>query len=170
MRIAETASHRPLQDHKLSMYQHVSEWEYPSQGGQEPPLGTEPEIAREGRGNADPLTPTMGALGGIGRTPIPVAESTHHPGERPLTPVEVHKRERPDQKGESPTPTQDQGGTTGEAQAGRQGQEPEWALPEPQTHIDLREGGQEKRRYTFGTLRGRMRAPLSRNTSPLTNN
>ena len=63
----------------------------------------------------DPLTLIMGAVGGIGRTLIPVVESTHHPGERPLTPVGVHKRERPDQKGESPTPAQDKGGTTGEA-------------------------------------------------------
>ena len=79
----------------------------------------------------DPLTPMMGAEGGIGRTPIPVAESTRHPGERPLTPVGVHKRERPDQKSESPTPAQDQGGTTEEAQGDHQGGEPEWALPEP---------------------------------------
>ena len=79
----------------------------------------------------DPLTPIMGAVGGIGRTPIPVAESTRHPGERPLTSVGAHKRERPDQKGESPTPAQDQGGTTEEAQGDRQGREPEWALPEP---------------------------------------
>ena len=62
----------------------------------------------------DPLTPTMGAVGEIGRTLIPVAESTRHPGERPLTPVGEHKRERPDQKGESPTPAQGQRGTTGE--------------------------------------------------------
>ena len=79
----------------------------------------------------DPLTPIMGAEGGIGRTPIPVAESIRHPGERPLTPVGVNKRERPDQKGESPTPAQDQGGTTEEAQGDHQGGEPEWALPEP---------------------------------------
>ena len=72
----------------------------------------------------------MGAVGGIGRTPIPVAESTHHPGERPLTPVGVHKRERPDQKGKFLTPAQDQGRTTEEAQGDRQGGEPEWALPE----------------------------------------
>ena len=51
MWIAETASHRPFQDHELSMSQHVPEREHPSQVGQEPPLGTEPEIAGEGRGN-----------------------------------------------------------------------------------------------------------------------
>ena len=79
----------------------------------------------------DPLTPTMGEVGGIGRTPIPVAESTRHPRERLLTPVGVHKRERSDQKGESPTPAQGQGGTTGEARGDHQGKEPDWVLPEP---------------------------------------
>ena len=32
MQIAETASHRPFQDHELSMSRHVPEWEHPSQG------------------------------------------------------------------------------------------------------------------------------------------
>ena len=131
MRIAETASHHPLQDHELSMSRHIPEWEHLGQGGQEPPLGTEPEIAGEGRGDVDLLTPTIGAVGGIGRTPVPVGESTHHPGEGPLTPVTKHERERPDQKGESPTPAQSQGGTTEEAQGDHRGGEPEWALPKP---------------------------------------
>ena len=51
MRIAETASHRPFQDHELSMSRHIPEWEYLSQGGQGPPLGPETEIAGEGRGD-----------------------------------------------------------------------------------------------------------------------
>ena len=68
MRIAETVSHHPFRDHELSMSRHVPEREHPSQGGQEPPSGTEPEIAGEGRGDVDPLTPMMGAVGGIGRT------------------------------------------------------------------------------------------------------
>ena len=63
MRIAETASHRPFRDHELSMSRHVPEREHPNQGGQEPPSGTEPEIAGEGRGDVDPLTPLMGAVG-----------------------------------------------------------------------------------------------------------
>ena len=131
MRIAETASHRPFQDHELSRSRHVPEREHPSQVGQEPPLGTEPEIAGEGRGDVDPLTPTMGTVGEIGRTPIAVAESTCHLRERPLTPVGEHKRERPGQKGESPIPAQGQGGTIGEARGDYQGGEPEWALPRP---------------------------------------
>ena len=138
--------------------------------GQEPPFGTEPEIAGEGRGDVDPLTPMMGAEGGIGRTQIPVAESTCHPGERPLTPVGVHKRERPDQKSESQTPAQGQGGATEEAQSDRQGGEPEWALPEPSDPCRPPRGGWKERRYPFGPLRGGMKAPLSRNTPPLTNN
>ena len=131
MRIAETASHCPFQDHELSMSWHVPEWEQPSQGSQELPSGTEPEVAGEGRSDVDLLTPIMGVVGGIGRTLIPVAESTCYPGERPLTPVGVYKRERPDQKGESPVPAQDQGGTTEEAQSDHKGGESEWALPEP---------------------------------------
>ena len=64
----------------------------------------------------------------IGRTPIPVAESTHHPGEKPLPSVRKHKREGPDQTGDS---TQGQGGTVGEARGDHEGREPEWALPRP---------------------------------------
>ena len=115
MWIAETASHHPFQDHELSMSQHIPERAHLGQGGQEPLLGMEPGIAGEERGDVDPLTPTMGAVGEIGRTLIPVAESTHHPKERPLTPITRHEGERLDQKGESPTPAQSQGGTTGEA-------------------------------------------------------
>ena len=104
MRIAETASHRPFQDHELSMSRHIPEWEYLGQWDPELPLGPRPEIAREGRGDLNPLTSTVGVVGEIGRTPIPVAESTHHPGERPLPSVREHEREEPDQKGESTTP------------------------------------------------------------------
>ena len=60
----------------------------------------------------DPLSPMTGAVGGMGRAPIPVAESMRHPGERPLTPAGKHERERPDQGGEFPTPAPDQGGIT----------------------------------------------------------
>ena len=84
MRIAETASHRPFQDHELSMSRHIPDWEYFGQGGQELPSGPRPEIAREERGGLDPPTPTVGVVGEIGRTQIPVAESTHHPGGTPF--------------------------------------------------------------------------------------
>ena len=131
MQIAETASHCPFQDHELSMSRHIPEWENFSQGGQEPPLGPGPEIAREGRGDVDPLTPTEGVIGEIGRTPIPVAESTSHPGERPLPSVREHEREGPDQTGESATPVQSRGETVGEVRGGHERRESEWALPQP---------------------------------------
>ena len=131
MRIAETASHRPFQDHELSMSRHIPEWEYLSQGGQEPPLGPRLDIVGEGRGDVDPLTPTVGVIGEIGRTPIPVAESTRHPGEKPLPSVREHKMEGPNQTGESTTPAQGQGETVGEARGDHEGREPEWALPRP---------------------------------------
>ena len=170
MQIAETASHRPFQDHELSMSQHVPEQEQPSQGGQEPPSGTEPEVAGEGRGDVDPLTPIMGAVWGIGRTLIPVAESTRHPGERPLTPVGVHKRERSDQKGESPTPAQDQGGTTEEPQGDRQGGEPEWALPEPSDPRRPLRGGTRKDEVPLQDTQRRDEGPSEQEYPPLTNN
>ena len=90
MRIAETASHRPFQDHELSMSRHVPEREYFGQGGQEPPLGPRPKIAREERDDLDPPPPVVGEVGEIGRTPIPVAESTRHPGEKFLPSVREH--------------------------------------------------------------------------------
>ena len=131
MSIAETASHRPFQDHELSMSRHVPEREYFGQGGQEPPLGPRPKIAREERDDLDPPTPAVGVVGEIGRTPIPVAESTRHPGEKFLPSVREHGGEEPDQTGETTTPVQSQGGVTGEAQSDHEGREPEWALPRP---------------------------------------
>ena len=110
MRIAETASHCPFQDHELSMSRHIPERENFGQGDQELPSGPRPEIAREGRGDPNPITPAVGVVGEIGRTPIPVAESTRHPGEKPLPSVREHEREEPDQIGESTTPAQGQGG------------------------------------------------------------
>ena len=125
---AETASHRPFQDHELSMSRHIPERENFSQGGQELPG---PEIVREVRGDVNPPTPTVGVIGEIGRTPIPVAESTRHPGERPLLSVREHKREGFDQTGESTTPAQAQGETVREVRGDYEGGGPEWALPRP---------------------------------------
>ena len=69
MWIAETASHRPFQDHELSMSRHIPEREFLGERGQEPLLGPGPEIAGEGRGDVDSPTPTVGTIGEIGRTP-----------------------------------------------------------------------------------------------------
>ena len=131
MRIAETASHCPFQDHELSMSRHIPEREYLGQGDQELPWGPRPELAREGREDLNPLTPTVGIIGEIGRTPIPVAESTRHPGEKLLPSVREREGEEPDQTGEFTTPAQGQGGTVGEARGDHEGREPEWALPRP---------------------------------------
>ena len=131
MLIAETASHRPFQDHELSMSRHIPEREYLSQGGQESPVGLRPDIAGEGAGGEGPLTSAMGVVGEIGRTPVLVAESTRHPGEKPLLSTRGHEREGPDPAGESATPTQGQGGTVGEARDDHEGRESEWALPRP---------------------------------------
>ena len=73
----------------------------------------------------------MGEVGEIGRTPIPVAESTHHSGEKFLPSVREHEGGEPDQTGGTTTPAQSQGGAIGEAQGGHEGREPEWALPRP---------------------------------------
>ena len=143
MRIAETASHRPFQDHEYSMSRHIPEREYFGQGGQEPPLGPRPEIAREERDDLDPPLPAVGEVGGVGRTPIPVAESTRHSGEKFLPSVREHE---PDQAGGTTTATQSQGGAVGKAQGGHEGREPEWALPRPSDPRDppkAETGGEE---------------------------
>ena len=64
-----------------------------------------------------------------------MAESTHHPGEKPLPSVREHEREEPGQTGESTTSAQGQGGAIGEARGDHEGREPEWALTRP---LDLR--------------------------------
>ena len=131
MRIAETASHHPFQDHELSMSRHIPEREYVGKGGQEPPLELRSEIAREGRGNLNPPVPAVGEVGEIGRTPIPVAESTRHPGERFLPSVREHDGGEPGRVGGTTTPTPRQGEAVGETQGGYEGRESEWALPRP---------------------------------------
>ena len=70
-------------------------------------------------------------VGEIGRTPIPVAESTHRPGEKFLPSVREHEREEPDQTGGTTISAQSQGGVVGEARGDHEGREPEWALPRP---------------------------------------
>ena len=47
----------------------------------------------------DPPLPAVGEVGEIGRTPIPVAESTRHPGEKFLPPVREHEGGEPGQAG-----------------------------------------------------------------------
>ena len=63
MRIAETASHHPLQDHELSISLHVPEREH--SGQQDQPVWGELETGqgKEKESSVDPLTPIPGATG-----------------------------------------------------------------------------------------------------------
>ena len=99
MRIAETASHCPFQDHELSISRHVPEREHP-ESGDLPSQGSDRLSQYRGtEGNIDPLTPIPGTAGGTGRIPVPVAESTRQPGEEAFSPSEVPERERVEQRG-----------------------------------------------------------------------
>ena len=79
----------------------------------------------------DPPLPAVGEVGEIGRTSIPVAESTRHPWERSLPSVREHGGGEPGRVGGTTTPAQSQGKAVGETQGGYEGREPEWALPRP---------------------------------------
>ena len=81
MQIAETASHRPFQDHELSVSRHVPEKEYTETTGG---LAVELVGVGQGEGNLQPITPIAGVIGEMERTPIPVAESTRQPPEREI--------------------------------------------------------------------------------------
>ena len=131
MRIAETASHCPFQDHELSISHHILEREHP-ESGDLPGQGSEWLGQHRGAGGEiDPLTPIPGTAGGIGRTPVPVAESTHQPGEDAFPPSEVPKRERLEQRDVPREFTQDQGELAGRVQDTQIGEEPKWGLPGP---------------------------------------
>ena len=170
MWIAETASHRPFQDHELSMSRHVPEQEYYGQGGQEPPLGPRPEIAREERDDLDPPTPAAGVVGEIGRTPIPVAESTHHPGEKFLPSVREHGKEEPGQAGGTTTPAPSQGEAVGETQGGYEGRGPEWALPQPSDPRSPPKVETGERGQLHETSKDRTEVRMNKSTLPLGNN
>ena len=99
MRIAETVSQRPFQDHELSISHHVPEREHP-ESEDLPGWGSEQLGQHRGAGDEiDPLTPIPGTAGGIGRTPVPVAESTCRPGEEAFPPSGVPERGRLEQRG-----------------------------------------------------------------------
>ena len=139
MRIAETASHRPFQDNELSISRHVSEREHTEptsrSAGESSGVGT-------GESNLQSITPIAGVIGEMGRTPIPVAESTRQPPER-----EVHTS-----RGVPGGEEFEQG--TGPSTMGQTKREPaerdidpqrvqgtEWALPTPmESHRPPREG------------------------------
>ena len=79
MRIAETASHRPFQDHELSISRHVPEREHTEPTSR---LVGESSGVGPGESNLQPITPIAGVIEEMGRTPIPIAESTCQPPER----------------------------------------------------------------------------------------
>ena len=79
----------------------------------------------------DPPPSAVGEVGEIGRTPIPVAESTRHPGEKFLPSAREQGREEPGRVGGTTTPARSQGEAVGETQGGYEGGGPEWALPQP---------------------------------------
>ena len=145
MRIAETASHHPFQDHELSVSRHIPEREYPRQEDQQ--VGEEAEATPRGEeeGAIDPITPIAGAAGGMGRTPIPVAESMHQPGEEAFTPSEIPVKKEPDQGGMPPGSSQNQDRTEGDPQDGQRGGESGWALPKPSEPREPPGGGTEVR-------------------------
>ena len=92
----------------------------------------------------------MGAVGEIGRTPVPVAESTCHPGERPLTPVTKNMKGKDQIKRVNlQLLHKDQGGITGEARGDHRGGEPEWALPKPSDPRRPPRGGTGKEEVPF---------------------
>ena len=131
MRIVETVSHHPFQDHELSISRHIPEREHPGPGdlpGQEREWSDQ---HREAGGDIDPLTPIPGTVGGIGRTPVLMVESTHWPGEEAFPPSEVPEREGLEQRDVSRELTQDQGELAGRVQDAQIGEEPEWGLPGP---------------------------------------
>ena len=145
MRIAETASHWPFQDHELSISHHIPEREYSRQGSQ--PIKEEVETIPRGEeeGVTNPITPIVGTAGGVGSTSILVAESKCQPGEEAFTPCEVPVGERLKQEGIPSGSSQDQVGASGKYQSDQGRGEPEWALPEPSELRGPLGGGVPKR-------------------------
>ena len=131
MRIAETVSHHPFQDHELSISHHIPEREPPESadlpGQRSEQLGQD----RGAGGEIDPLTPIPDTAEGIGRTPVPVAEYTHRNGEEAFPPSGVPERERLEQRDEPREFTQDQGELVGRVQDTQIEEELEWGLPGP---------------------------------------
>ena len=131
MRIAETASHHPFQDHELSIPRHIPEREHPDPRDLLGQGREDPDQQGEVRGNVDLLTPIPGLAGGIGRTPILVAESTRWPGEEAFTPREIPGREGLEQRSMPRESVQGQGELARRAQDTPAGEGPDWVLPEP---------------------------------------
>ena len=170
MRIAETASHRPFQDHELSMSRHIPEREYFGQGGQEPPLGPRPEIAREERDDLDPPLPAVGEVGEIGRTPIPVAESTRHPGEKFLPSVREHGGGEPDRAGGLQLLPKVRARLLERLRVDMKGENLSGHCPSPRIHTAHQRQRQGERGQPHKTSKDRTEVLMSKSTLPLGNN
>ena len=129
MWIVETASHRPFQDHELSISRHVPEKEYTEPMGR--PAGEPTGMGRE-EDKLEPITPIAGIVGGTGRTPIPVAESTHQPPEREVyTSDRVPEGEGPGHRAESAAMGQIRREPAERDVDTQREKGKEWALPTP---------------------------------------
>ena len=74
--IPELASHRPMEDHELGASKNVPEKE----DGRPHPTSTKGDTTRGGSGELGGTRQLVpGEVGEVGRTPIPVAESTRQP-------------------------------------------------------------------------------------------
>ena len=162
MRIAETASHHPFQDHELGISRHVPEREYAEPSNQ--PVGGKVETD-QGRGNLDPITSIMGAAGGMHRTPIPVAESTRQPGREILTPCITSGREGPEYRSVPMEPRQTQEESAERDMSIQRGEEPEWALPEPSEPCRPPGGSTTEREVPFQPTGEQEEKPLKREYS-----
>ena len=134
MRIPETASHCPFQDHELSFSQHVPEKEYLDPQGQ--PVWGQWEVGQDRKrgSNIEPRTPIPGATGGINRMLVPVAESTRQPSGGVL--VETPAGEGPGHRDIPSEPERDLGEFAMGTQEVQGEERPEWALPSHLNHVD----------------------------------
>ena len=129
MRIAETASHRPFQDHELSISRHVPEREHTELTSR--PAGKSTGVGTEEK-SLQSVTPIAGVIGEVGRTPIPVAESTRQPPEREIdTPGRIPGGEGYEKGTEPLVMGQTKVEPTGRDVDSQRAKGVEWALPTP---------------------------------------
>ena len=81
--------------------------------------------------NSRPFTPIPGVAGEMGRTPVPVAKSTHQLGQETFTPSESPGEERLEQEGRPSGPMRCQGELDVEVGGAHEDRGPEWALTDP---------------------------------------
>ena len=152
------------------MSRHIPEREYIDQGGQGPPLGLRPEIAREERGDLNPPIPAVGEVGEIGRTPIPVAESTRHPGERFLPSVREHDGGEPGRVGELQLLLQDRARLLGKLRVDMRGENLSGHCPGPRIHVAHQRQRQGERGQPQEAPKDKAEVLTSKSTLPLGNN